>query len=192
LLTRVHAMEVLAREAFLHRAALQADRFGLELVVLLAEDVDLVLLLLHLLALGQVRAGREHEHEEDRDERERSEGEPGARDPAHPRPRPASARRPMYCASSPSSSSMRSSWLYFATRSLRAGAPVLICPQFVATARSAMVASSVSPLRCDITHVYACRAPSATVSSVSLSEPIWFTLVRIGFAAPWSIARCSR
>ena len=25
---------------------------------------------------------------------------------------------------------MRSSWLYFATRSLRAGAPVLICPQF--------------------------------------------------------------
>ena len=45
---------------------------------------------------------------------------------------------------------MRRSWLYFATRSLRAGAPVLICPQFVATARSAIVASSVSPLRCDI------------------------------------------
>ena len=28
---------------------------------------------------------------------------------------------------------MRSSWLYLATRSLRAGAPVLIWPQFVAT-----------------------------------------------------------
>ena len=28
---------------------------------------------------------------------------------------------------------MRSSWLYLATRSERAGAPVLICPQFVAT-----------------------------------------------------------
>ena len=49
---------------------------------------------------------------------------------------------------------MRSSWLYFATRSLRAGAPALIIPQFVATARSAIVVSSVSPLRCDITDVY--------------------------------------
>ncbi len=42
---------------------------------------------------------------------------------------------------------MRSSWLYFATRSERAGAPVLICPQPVATARSAIVVSSVSPER---------------------------------------------
>ena len=57
-------------------------------------------------------------------------------------------------------SSMRSSWLYFATRSLRAGAPVLIWPQFVATARSAIVASSVSPLRCDMTDVYAARLAS--------------------------------
>ena len=46
---------------------------------------------------------------------------------------------------------MRMSWLYFATRSDRASEPVLICPQLVATARSAMVASSVSPERCDIT-----------------------------------------
>jgi hypothetical protein len=46
---------------------------------------------------------------------------------------------------------MRSSWLYLATRSERAGAPVLIWPQFVATARSAMVTSSVSPERWDIT-----------------------------------------
>ena len=48
---------------------------------------------------------------------------------------------------SPSSSSMRSSWLYLAIRSERAGEPVLICPPFVATARSAIVESSVSPER---------------------------------------------
>ena len=40
-----------------------------------------------------------------------------------------------------------------ATLSVRDGAPVLICPQPVATARSAIVTSSVSPERCDITHV---------------------------------------
>ena len=39
----------------------------------------------------------------------------------------------------------------FRHRSERASEPVLICPQLVATARSAMVASSVSPERCDIT-----------------------------------------
>ena len=50
-------------------------------------------------------------------------------------------------AMSPSSSSMRSSWLYLATRSVRLGAPVLIWPAFRATAMSAMVASSVSPER---------------------------------------------
>src|SRR5436190_1776183 len=44
---------------------------------------------------------------------------------------------------------MRNSWLYLATRSDRAGAPVLIWPQLVATARSEMVVSSVSPDRCD-------------------------------------------
>src|SRR3954453_18450085 len=40
--------------------------------------------------------------------------------------------RPGKVASAPSASSMRSSWLYFATRSEREGAPVLICPQPVA------------------------------------------------------------
>ena len=49
---------------------------------------------------------------------------------------------------------MRSSWLYLATRSERAGAPDLIWPQLVATARSAIVTSSVSPERCDITERY--------------------------------------
>src|SRR5690606_39205841 len=61
------------------------------------------------------------------------------------------ALRPAYTAAASSSSSMRSSWLYLATRSERAGAPVLIWPQSVATARSAMVVSSVSPERCDMT-----------------------------------------
>ena len=42
-------------------------------------------------------------------------------------------------AAEPSSSSMRMSWLYFAIRSERASEPVLIWPQLVATARSAIV-----------------------------------------------------
>ena len=46
---------------------------------------------------------------------------------------------------------MRRSWLYLAMRSLRDAEPVLICPAFVATARSAIVESSVSPERCEIT-----------------------------------------
>ena len=64
-----------------------------------------------------------------------------------------SAARPGYFACGPSSCSIRSSWLYLAVRSERASEPVLICPQLVATARSAMVESSVSPERCDITAV---------------------------------------
>src|SRR5438067_513199 len=51
----------------------------------------------------------------------------------------------------PISSSMRRSWLYFASRSLRATEPTLICPAPLATARSASVLSSVSPLRAEIT-----------------------------------------
>gem|GEM_PF-2843801 len=57
------------------------------------------------------------------------------------------APRPAYTAASSSSSSMRSSWLYLLMRSPRAGAPVLIWPELVATARSAIVVSSVSPER---------------------------------------------
>ena len=56
-------------------------------------------------------------------------------------------------AAEPSSSSIRSRRLYFATRSLRLGAPVLICPAPIATARSAMVVSSVSPERWETTAV---------------------------------------
>ena len=61
------------------------------------------------------------------------------------------ALQPGKTAWSPSWSSIRSSWLYFAVRSERAGAPVLIWPLFVATAMSAIVASSVSPDRCEMT-----------------------------------------
>ncbi len=42
---------------------------------------------------------------------------------------------------------MRISWLYLQTRSVRDAEPVLIIPQFVATVRSAIVESSVSPER---------------------------------------------
>src|SRR4026207_1611899 len=60
---------------------------------------------------------------------------------------------PAYRAGAASSSSILSSWLYFATRSVRLSEPVLICPAPVPTARSAMVVSSVSPDRCEMTLV---------------------------------------
>src|SRR5690606_35963984 len=67
--------------------------------------------------------------------------------------RPLNSALPRYGALSPMTSSMRSSWLYLATRSERHREPVLIWPAAVATARSAMVESSVSPERCEITAV---------------------------------------
>ncbi len=54
---------------------------------------------------------------------------------------------PKNLAPSPNSSSIRSNWLYFAMRSVREAEPVLIWPAPVATARSAMNVSSVSPER---------------------------------------------
>src|SRR5579875_2082822 len=68
-----------------------------------------------------------------------------------PRHRRLKAAFPANLAWVPNTSSMRRSWLYLAMRSERASEPVLICPQLVATARSAMVESSVSPERCDMT-----------------------------------------
>src|SRR5439155_1420067 len=50
----------------------------------------------------------------------------------------------------PSSSSIRRSWLYLQMRSVRLAEPVLICPAPVATARSAIVESSVSSDRCEM------------------------------------------
>ena len=72
----------------------------------------------------------------------------------------------------PSSASISSRRLYFATRSDRAGAPVLMRPELVATARSAIVVSSVSPERWLITVVQPARCAIDTTSSVSVSVPI--------------------
>src|SRR5213080_4470573 len=63
----------------------------------------------------------------------------------------AMAFRPANVAFPSSSSSMRRSWLYLQTRSVRLADPVLIWPTLVATARSAIVVSSVSPERCEMT-----------------------------------------
>ena len=79
---------------------------------------------------------------------------------------------------------MRSNWLYFATRSERAGAPVLICPRLKATAMSAMVVSSVSPERCEMTVEYPNSRAVAMQSRVSLSVPIWFGLMSTVLATP--------
>src|SRR2546429_4466638 len=95
-------------------------------------------------------------------------------------------------ATSPSSSAMRSSWLYFATRSVRDALPVLICPTPVATARSAMKVSSVSPERCEITAPYPLERACAMHCSVSVSDPIWFSLIRIALATLSSIPRSNR
>src|SRR5208337_3065558 len=58
---------------------------------------------------------------------------------------------PLKRAAGPSSSSMRRSWLYLEMRSVREAEPVLIWPAAVATAKSAMKVSSVSPERWEIT-----------------------------------------
>ena len=74
---------------------------------------------------------------------------------------------------------MRSSWLYLAMRSVRLAEPVLIWPALVATAMSAMVVSSVSPLRWLMMVVKPLRWASSMASSVSVSVPIWLTLIRM-------------
>src|SRR5881392_2360724 len=62
---------------------------------------------------------------------------------------------------------MRSSWLYLATRSVREALPVLICPTPVATARSAMNVSSVSPERCEITAPYQIGSLTETLQCIA-------------------------
>ena len=56
-------------------------------------------------------------------------------------------------AAAPNSSSILRSWLYYAVRSARAGAPLFSCIAAVATARSAMMGSVVSPERWEMTVV---------------------------------------
>lgn len=81
--------------------------------------------------------------------------------------------------------------MYFATRSERLGAPVLIWQVFNATARSAIVVSAVSPERCEEIAVYPALCAILMASNVSETEPIWFSLIRIAFPAPSSIPLAS-
>lgn len=110
--------------------------------------------------LGQEpRPGHSRPKRPRQDRQRETQREPVSHDvtsPAKPPDQPGLAQRsiaarPANRARSPSSSSIRSNWLYFATRSERAGAPVLICPTPVATTKSAIRASSVLPERCDTT-----------------------------------------
>ncbi len=96
----------------------------------------------------------------------------------------ASTERPANTAEAPSCSSMRISWLYLASRSERDSDPVLIWPQLVATARSAIVVSSVSPERCENTVPQPARWAISTASSVSDKVPIWLTLTSSALAMP--------
>ena len=68
-----------------------------------------------------------------------------------------------------------------------AAQPVLIWPALVATAMSAMVVSSVSPLRWLMIGVNLFRFASSMASSVSVSVPIWFTLTRMLLPQPSSM-----
>src|SRR5215468_11105240 len=88
-----------------------------------------------------------------------------------------SSTRPRYRDSPTSSSSMRSRRLNFATRSERQSDPVLIWPAPVPTARSAIVVSSVSPERCEITVLNPASRAIRIASNVSVNVPIWFNLI---------------
>ncbi len=74
-------------------------------------------------------------------------------------------------------------------RSERAGAPVLICPTSQATARSAIVVSSVSPERWLMTVPQPAPLPSLKAARVSLKVPIWLGLSRTALLALASIPR---
>ena len=89
----------------------------------------------------------------------------------------------------PSSSSILRSLLYFAVRSPRAGAPVLISPLPHPTERSAMVASSDSPDLWDTTTLYPLAKLMAAASPASVMVPIWLTFSRRALAAPHPIPR---
>merc|ERR1712151_785506 len=109
---------------------------------------------------------------------------------AEPAPHQAGHRKPVpaYVALPPSSSSIRKSWLYFARRSLRHGAPVLICPVRRPTTRSAMKESSVSPDRWETITPQPLRIDIVAASIASVIEPIWITFSRRALQAPTSSA----
>jgi len=62
-------------------------------------------------------------------------------------------------------------------RSPRHGAPALICPVPIATAKSAMKVSSVSPDRCETTQRQPACRHSSIAPIVSLTVPIWLGLM---------------
>src|SRR5512136_3070835 len=93
--------------------------------------------------------------------------------------------------SEPISCSIRRRRLYLQVLSERQGAPVLIRPVFMATARSAMVVSSVSPERWLTTAVQlTCLALRMTLMA-SVRVPTWFGFIRTELEA-WLVMPRSR
>ena len=103
--------------------------------------------------------------------RARASGDPSGR--SHTPPSARKARFPGYLATPlPRSAAIAMSRLYLAIRSLRQREPVLIWPAPVATARSLIVVSSVSPERCEMTQ----RKPAlwaVSIAAGSSREPPW-------------------
>ena len=116
---------------------------------------------LHDATLTPPQTDLQGEQQDDQDDEDGTHASPGRIDRLMPPIRPGcsqpdwrrwgKAPRPAYVAALPRRSSIRSNWLYLATRSVRHNEPVLICVAADATDRSAIVVSSVSPERCDTT-----------------------------------------
>ena len=88
-----------------------------------------------------------------------------------------------YTANVSNSSSIWNNWLYFAIRAERdLTNRFFICPPFVVTEILAIVVSYVSPERCEVTAVRPWRCATTMTSDVSISEPVWLILIRIGLA----------
>mmetsp|Transcript_53569 Transcript_53569/g.125392 ORF Transcript_53569/g.125392 Transcript_53569/m.125392 type:complete len:229 (-) Transcript_53569:274-960(-) len=99
---------------------------------------------------------------------------------------------PAYEHREPSSSSMRSSWLYFESRSLLHGAPVLISPVRRPTTKSAMKESSVSPDLCETMMPQPANWDIIAASIDSVIEPIWLIFISRALHALTSRAFCTR
>jgi hypothetical protein len=90
---------------------------------------------------------------------------------------------------SPSSCSISSSRLYFAMRSPRQGAPAFIKPPFIATAKSAIKESVVSPDRWEIIYFQPADRHRSTAWIVSVTVPIWLSLMSAEFVVCSAIPR---
>ena len=77
--------------------------------------------------------------------------------------------------------------MYFAILSVLDAEPVLISPVFIATAKSAIKVSSVSPDLWDEIDLIPCSWAILIASSVSDTVPIWLSLIKIELAIPFSI-----